>query len=81
MTKGNFCYDKLDAGGIPTCVAACPSRALAFGEREDLEARYGKLHEIAPLPSASYTDPSLIISPHRQAARVGAGPVANPEEV
>ncbi len=81
MTKCNFCYDAIDAGGEPTCVAACPSRALEFGERSELEAKYGTIHEVAPLPSASITDPSLIITPHRDAAPVGAGPVANPEEI
>ncbi len=81
MTKCNFCYDALDTGGQPSCVAACPSRALDFGEREALQAKYGHVQEVAPLPSASITDPSIVISPHRNAAPVGAGPVANPEEV
>ena len=81
MTKCNFCYDALANGESPSCVAACPSRALEFGEREELEAKYGKLQEVAPLPSASLTDPSLIITPHRNSAPVGAGPIANPEEV
>ena len=81
MTKCNFCYDALDAGGQPSCVAACPSRALEFGERSELEAKYGTIHEVAPLPSASITDPSLVITPHRNAAPVGAGILANPEEV
>jgi len=30
MTKCNFCYDSLDAGLPPSCVAACPLRALDF---------------------------------------------------
>jgi len=81
MTKCNFCYDAIDAGEKPSCVAACPSRALEFGEKAQLEAKYGKVHEVAPLPSADLTDPSLIISPHRNAQPVGAGPVANPEEI
>ncbi len=81
MTKCNFCYDAIDAGGAPACVEACPSRALEFGEREELEAKYGTQHEVAPLPSSSITNPSLIITPHRNAAPVGAGELANPEEV
>ncbi len=81
MTKCNFCYDALDAGDKPTCVAACPSRALDFGELDALKAKYGNVNEVAPLPTASITDPSLVINPHRDAAPVGAGPVANPEEV
>lgn len=81
MTKCTFCSDALDQGGKPTCVEACPSRALDFGEREQLEAKHGKVNELAPLPAARFTDPSLIITPHRRSAPVGAGPVANPEEV
>jgi anaerobic dimethyl sulfoxide reductase subunit B (iron-sulfur subunit) len=81
MTKCNFCYDAIDAGDKPTCVASCPSRALDFGELEELRAKYGTLNEVAPLPSAEITHPSLVITPHRNAAPVGAGPVANPEEV
>ncbi|MCC6803966.1 MAG: dimethylsulfoxide reductase subunit B [Anaerolineae bacterium] len=81
MTKCNFCYDAVDAGESPACVAACPSRALEFGEREELEAKYGSVHEVSPLPTASITDPSLVITPHRHSAPVGAGILANPEEI
>ena len=81
MTKCNLCADAVDAGELPTCVAACPSRALEFGERAELEAKYGTVHAVAPLPSADITDPSLVITPHRNSAPVGAGAVANPEEV
>lgn len=81
MTKCNFCYDAVDAGDKPACVGACPSRALAFGDLEELRAKYGTLNEVAPLPPADITHPSLVITPHRNAAPVGAGPVANPEEI
>lgn len=81
MTKCNLCYDAVEAGDKPACVGACPSRALEFGELEELRAKYGSTNEIAPLPSAEITHPSLVITPHRNAAPVGAGPVANPEEV
>lgn len=81
MTKCNFCYDALAVGEAPACVAACPSRALEFGERAELEAKYGTVHAVAPLPDAAITDPSLIITQHRHSAPVGAGPVANPEEI
>lgn len=81
MTKCNLCYDAVEAGDKPACVGACPSRALEFGELEELRAKYGSTNELAPLPSAAITHPSLVITPHRNAAPVGAGPVANPEEV
>ncbi len=32
MTKCNLCYDSVDEGQSPSCVAACPSRALFFGD-------------------------------------------------
>lgn len=81
MTKCNMCYDAVDAGEQPACVEACPSRALEFGEREELEAKYGNVHEVSPLPTAKITDPSLVITPHRHSAPVGAGILANPEEI
>ena len=81
VTKCNLCFDAIDAGEKPSCVAACPSRALDFGELSELQAKYGNINEVAPLPPASLTDPSLVIGPHRNAAPVGAVPVANPEEV
>ena len=81
MTKCNLCYDAVDVGELPTCVASCPSRALDFGELSELRAKYGDVSEVAPLPPASLTSPALVITPHRNAAPVGAGPVANPEEI
>jgi len=41
MTKCDFCRDELEQGGIPTCVAGCPTRALQFGEYDQLAARHG----------------------------------------
>jgi anaerobic dimethyl sulfoxide reductase subunit B len=83
MTKCNFCVDYIDAGQPPSCVAACPSRAIEFGDIEELRAKYGDLAEIAPLPEASITEPNLVIKPHKHAQPVNsdAGQLANPEEV
>ncbi len=83
MTKCDFCVDEVDRGGAPACVAACPARALDFGEREALEARYGALDEVHPLPDPALTEPALVLTPHPRAPR-GEGPtprVANREEV
>jgi anaerobic dimethyl sulfoxide reductase subunit B (iron-sulfur subunit) len=35
MTKCNFCYDNIDAGLPPACVAACPLRTLNFVTVDD----------------------------------------------
>ncbi|HEX2965128.1 MAG TPA: 4Fe-4S dicluster domain-containing protein [Syntrophorhabdaceae bacterium] len=32
VTKCDCCRDELASGGVPACVAACPTRALSFGE-------------------------------------------------
>jgi anaerobic dimethyl sulfoxide reductase subunit B len=83
MTKCNMCFDAIDAGEPPACVAACPSRALDFGELDELKTRYAGVDEVAPLPQASITKPALVITPHKKSAPVGSrnGELANPEEV
>jgi len=83
MTKCNFCADNIDAGLLPACVAAGALRALDCGERDVLEARYGKISNLYPLPDAGLTDPALVITPHKEAVRAQNEPakVANREEV
>ncbi len=83
MTKCTFCSDYIDAGQPPACVAACPSRALNFGELSELRTKYGSENEIAPLPPASLTEPSLVLTPSPKAeqTKTGTGQLANPEEV
>jgi anaerobic dimethyl sulfoxide reductase subunit B (iron-sulfur subunit) len=82
MTKCNFCYDLLDVGQPPMCVAACVMRCLDFGELDELRAKYGDLAEMAPLPSASYTKPSFVLTPSRFAQPIegGSGRIINLEE-
>lgn len=82
-TKCNFCAERLDQGLAPACVAACPMRALDFGEWAELEERYGARGDIFPLVEAGCTDPALVIQPHRQAARATptTAQVSNWEEV
>lgn len=36
IRKCNFCYDRIAAGLIPSCAKACPTKALIFGDREEL---------------------------------------------
>ncbi|MBN2206875.1 MAG: dimethylsulfoxide reductase subunit B [Candidatus Aminicenantes bacterium] len=83
MTKCDFCADEIEAGRPPACVAACPMRALDFGDIEELRARHGATAAIFPLPAPDVTKPALVIKPHRDAARAEAegAEVANWEEI
>jgi anaerobic dimethyl sulfoxide reductase subunit B len=82
MTKCDFCVDEVDRGGQPTCVAACPMRALSCGELEELRARYGTGGHVFPLPDPSMTEPAIVLTPHRHnCASPGAAVVVNREEL
>ncbi len=85
MTKCTFCVDDLGEGRQPTCVAACPMRALDAGTRDELMVRYPDATPealgIYPLPDPELTHPGLRMRPHHDAARVADGAnVANYEE-
>jgi anaerobic dimethyl sulfoxide reductase subunit B (iron-sulfur subunit) len=73
MTKCDFCVDRLEKGENPACVDACVMRCLDFGELDELRARYGDVAGIEPLPDASITDPSLVITLHKNAQLSGTG--------
>jgi len=82
MSKCDFCRADVEQGGAPACVAACPMRAMDFGEIADLRAKYGDECEVFPLPPAHKTRPSLVVHAHRDAhkANVKTARIANPEE-
>jgi len=81
--KCHFCFDLLGLGRPPACVAACPARALDFGDLEELQKRYGAIDRIFPLPDPAQVKPALIIRPHKDAASAEAekAEVANWEEL
>ncbi|MDX9941665.1 MAG: DMSO/selenate family reductase complex B subunit [Bacteroidales bacterium] len=83
MTKCNFCIDYLEQGQAPACVAACPMRALDFGELEALRERYGSVNEVFPLPQKNFTDPALVVKPHpgTRISQKHQAQIANIEEV
>ena len=83
MTKCDFCHTRIQEGHEPCCVEACPTRALSFGDYDDLVAHHGKNKLMAPLPSPDITCPNLVIIPPRQVKSPGNtnGLIQNPEEV
>ena len=83
MTKCNGCYERLAEGLDPICVESCPLRALDFGPIDELQARYGALAAVAPLPDAGFTEPRLVITPNPHARPAGdrSGFLGNPKEV
>ena len=85
MTKCDFCRSELEQGGLPTCVAACPTRALQFGEYDQLEraVRHDSGLLMAPLPPPVLTEPNFILVPHWDAksGQTRTGAICNPEEV
>ena len=59
------------------------SRALAWGEIDELKATYGESAAYEPLPDPSITKPNLVVKPHRNAQPSGAGTgeIANKQEI
>jgi anaerobic dimethyl sulfoxide reductase subunit B (iron-sulfur subunit) len=82
MSKCDFCRDELKAGNAPACVAACPTRALDFGELDDLQQKAGRHQTMAPLPDQDLTAPGAVFKPHKMSKPLNspAGYIANPEE-
>ena len=80
MTKCTLCADRLGDGLAPSCVSACPMRALDFGTRDEMQ---GGIEAAGfPLPDPRLTRPAMQMKPHAAAARSAAeGAVANREEV
>ena len=70
MTKCDGCRGDVARGQMPACVAACPMRAMAFGEISDLRAQYGRQCDIYPLSPSHKTRPNLVLRLHRDAHKV-----------
>jgi anaerobic dimethyl sulfoxide reductase subunit B (iron-sulfur subunit) len=68
VSKCDFCVDDVEAGRPPACVAACPNRALDFGDLDDLRRRFGSIDRIYPLEDPAASRPAVVIKPHRSAA-------------
>lgn len=83
MTKCDLCYDRITAGGIPSCVESCPMRALEFGTIKELREKYGLTSQVYPLPDKEMTEPNIVLKVHRDSYRANEenGIVVNREEV
>lgn len=83
MTKCDGCHDRVADGKKPVCVESCPLRALDFGPIDELRKKHGDLAAVAPLPSAHFTRPSIVIKPNANCRPTGdtTGFLANPKEV
>lgn len=83
MTKCDGCHTRVADGKKPICVESCPLRALDFGPIEELRQKHGQLAAVAPLPSAHFTKPSIVIKPNANSRPTGdtTGYLANPKEV
>jgi anaerobic dimethyl sulfoxide reductase subunit B (iron-sulfur subunit) len=82
MSKCNLCREELETGGLPACVAACPTRALSLVEFDESRPVSQGHQSMAPLPDDQFTSPATIIKHHKMSKPIGssAGVVANPEE-
>ena len=73
MTKCTLCYDEIDQGRPPACVAACPLRSLDYGRMEELENRSCFTQaQVFPFPNPGLTEPVLFVQPHPTHARRSA---------
>lgn len=79
MTKCDGCFDRIAQGLSPVCVAACPQRAMEFGDINELRARYGDTADAPGLPSSGITQPNLVITKHPKAQ--SGGQIINTSEI
>ena len=81
--KCDGCRERVAEERLPICVAACPVRALDFGEAAELAVRHpDTIRSIMPLPEESATQPNLFILPSPAAlhAKQAGGSIVNREE-
>ncbi len=96
MTKCNFCFDEIDKGNPPACVAACPLRALNYVDIDggwrtadggQSSSAYRPLWKIPasehpfPMYPRSRTQPHIAIKPHAAMKLETQKRLANVEEI
>ena len=63
MQKCNMCIDRWAEGKLPTCVAACPTRALDAGPIAEVKARHAGEAEAAGFVYDEKLRPAVIFKP------------------
>lgn len=80
-TKCDLCRLLIDKGENPACVDACATRALHYGDIEELKKQYGSVTYLPPLPENDETGPSIVFTPSRlNPDGTLPGSIINPEE-
>lgn len=69
--KCDFCAAELEAGRAPVCVAACPMRALDWGDLEELRSRTGGSEDALGFPDSGAIRPALLVRCSRGGSRAG----------
>lgn len=68
VSKCDYCAARVDQGGAPRCVEACPNDALVAGPLNELQAKYGRVQTVKGFPSPDATKPSIVIKPTKATA-------------
>jgi len=61
--KCDMCIDRLMQGQFPSCVLACPTRALDFGPLEDMKSKWGTNQQLAEMPDPKTVSPAVVFKP------------------
>lgn len=63
VIKCDTCLALRELGKNPVCVDSCPTRALDFGDIDDLKSKYGNdlVSELSCMPAADITSPNLLM--------------------
>ena len=66
VQKCHFCLDRVAENRKPTCVDACPLRALDAGPIEELRAKYGDIREAEGFAYSEELMPSVVFKPKKE---------------
>ncbi len=61
--KCDMCIDRLMDGKFPSCVLACPTRALDFGPIDQLMSKYGTNQQLEEMPDPKTVVPAVVFKP------------------